>query len=117
METIIYYKNRDVLETSRKEDGSRSDRRNTVWPRTCNVLAPPERAPRRHSRRKRPPGKRLDGRKGPLSTIINLRLLNLPGTLLDRYIDRLESHTGLKASSWMLARRALELFLETHEAS
>jgi hypothetical protein len=36
---------------------------------------------------------------------------------LDRYIDRLESHTGLKAHRGMIARRALELFLETHEAS
>ena len=35
---------------------------------------------------------------------------------LDRYIDRLETHTGLKAHRGMIARRALELFLETHEA-
>jgi hypothetical protein len=33
------------------------------------------------------------------------------------YIDQLESHTGLKAHRGMIARRALELFLETHEAS
>ena len=32
---------------------------------------------------------------------------------LDRYIDRLESQTGLKANRGMIARRALELFLET----
>jgi hypothetical protein len=34
---------------------------------------------------------------------------------LDRYIDRLASQTGLKAHRGMIARRALELFLETHE--
>lgn len=64
-----------------------------------------------------PPRKKAGRPKGPPSTIINLRL---PLTLLarlDRYIDRLESHTGLKAHRGMLARRALELFLETHEAS
>jgi hypothetical protein len=32
---------------------------------------------------------------------------------LDRYIDRLESQTGLKANRGMIARRALELFLAT----
>ena len=32
---------------------------------------------------------------------------------LDRYIDRLEVQTGLKANRGMIARRALELFLET----
>jgi hypothetical protein len=34
---------------------------------------------------------------------------------LDRYIDRLEIQTGLKANRGMMARRALELFLETHK--
>ena len=34
---------------------------------------------------------------------------------LDRYIASLEAHTGLKAHRGMIARRALELFLETHE--
>src|SRR4029453_4298618 len=32
---------------------------------------------------------------------------------LDRYIDQLEVQTGLKANRGMIARRALELFLET----
>jgi hypothetical protein len=36
---------------------------------------------------------------------------------LDRSIDRLEIQTGLKAHRGMIARRALELFLEAHEAS
>jgi len=35
---------------------------------------------------------------------------------LDRSIDRLETQTGLKAHRGMIARRALERFLETHEA-
>ena len=37
-------------------------------------------------------------------------------TRLDRYIDHLEAHTGLKAHRGMIACRALELFLETHDA-
>lgn len=52
--------------------------------------------------------------KGVPSTIVNLRI---PGDLLaelDRYIDRLEVQTGLKAHRAMIARRALALFLETH---
>jgi hypothetical protein len=35
---------------------------------------------------------------------------------LDRYIDRLETQTGLQANRGMITRRALELFLETHKA-
>jgi len=51
--------------------------------------------------------------KGPPSTIINLRIpLDLLDQL-DRYLDHLEVHTGLKANRGMIARRALELFLET----
>jgi hypothetical protein len=49
--------------------------------------------------------------KGEPSTIVNVRL---PLTLLarlDRYLDRLEWQTGLKANRGMIARRALELFL------
>jgi hypothetical protein len=33
---------------------------------------------------------------------------------LDRYLDRLERQTGLKANRGMIARRALELFLVSH---
>jgi hypothetical protein len=52
--------------------------------------------------------------KGPPSTIINLRIpLDLLAQL-DRYLDYLEVHTGLKANRGMIARRALALFLETH---
>ena len=54
--------------------------------------------------------------KGEPSTIVNVRL---PLTLvaeLDRYLDRLEGQTGLKANRGMIARRALELFLASHAA-
>jgi hypothetical protein len=64
-----------------------------------------------------PPRKKAGRPKGPPSTIINLRFPLALLARLDRYIDRLESHTGLKAHRGMIARRALELFLETHEAS
>jgi len=64
-----------------------------------------------------PPRKKAGRPKGPPSTIINLRLPLALLARLDRYIDRLESQTGLKAHRGMIARRALELFLETHEAS
>jgi hypothetical protein len=55
--------------------------------------------------------------KGEPSTIVNVRL---PLTLvaeLDRYLDRLEGQTGLKANRGMIARRALELFLASHAAT
>ena len=51
------------------------------------------------------------------STIVNIRL---PLTLvaeLDRYLDRLERQTGLKANRGMIARRALELFLASHSSA
>jgi hypothetical protein len=51
--------------------------------------------------------------KGLPSTIINLRIPIDLLAQLDRYIDRLEVQTGLKANRGMIARRALELFLET----
>ena len=54
--------------------------------------------------------------KGEPSTIVNVRL---PLTLvaeLDRYLDRLERQTGLKANRGMIARRALALFLASHGA-
>jgi len=51
--------------------------------------------------------------KGPPSTIVNLRIPLALLAQLDRYIDQLEVQTGLKANRGMIARRALELFLET----
>jgi hypothetical protein len=65
------------------------------------------------------PRKKAGRPKGPPSTVINLRLPVLPVALvtrLDRYIDHLEAHIGLKAHRGMIACRALELFLETHDA-
>ena len=61
------------------------------------------------------PRKKAGRPPGPPSTIINLRLPVALVARLDRYIDYLEVHTGLKAHRGMIARRALELFLETHE--
>ena len=55
--------------------------------------------------------------KGAPSTIVNIRL---PLTLvaeLDRYLDRLEGQTGLKANRGMIARRALALFLASHASA
>ena len=61
----------------------------------------------------KPPQKKAGRPKGAPSTIVNLRIpLDLLAQL-DRYIDQLESQTGLKANRAMIARRALELFLET----
>ena len=54
--------------------------------------------------------------QGEPSTIVNVRL---PLTLvaeLDRYLDRLEGQTGLKANRGMITRRALTLFLASHAA-
>ncbi len=60
------------------------------------------------------PPKTVGRPPGAPSTIINLRIpLDLLDRL-DRYLDQLEGHTGLKANRGMIARRALELFLETH---
>jgi hypothetical protein len=48
------------------------------------------------------------------STIVNLRIPVDLLAELDRYIDRLEVQTGLKANRGMIARRAFALFLATH---
>jgi hypothetical protein len=61
------------------------------------------------------PRKKAGRPPGPPSTIINLRLPVELLARLDRYIDRLETVPGLKAHRGMIARRALELFLETHD--
>jgi len=54
--------------------------------------------PRHHVTRNLLRGKKLDGRKGPPSTIVNLRLPVELVARLDRYIDRLETQTGLAAA-------------------
>jgi hypothetical protein len=59
--------------------------------------------------------KRPAGRpKGEPSTMVNVRLPLSLVAQLDRYLDRLERQTGLKANRGMIARRALELFLASH---
>jgi len=60
------------------------------------------------------PQKKAGRPKGTPSTIVNLRIPVALLAQLDRYIDRLEVQTGRKANRGMIARRALELFLETH---
>jgi hypothetical protein len=55
--------------------------------------------------------------KGEPSTIVNVRLSLTLVAELDRYLDRLEWQTGLKANRGMIARRALELFLASHAAA
>ena len=52
--------------------------------------------------------------KGAPSTIVNVRLPLALVAQLDRYLDRLEWRTGLKANRGMIMRRALEMFLTTH---
>ena len=52
---------------------------------------------------------------GPPSTIVNLRISLDVLDRLDRYIVHLEEQTGLRANRGMIARRALEVFLKTHE--
>jgi len=49
------------------------------------------------------------------STIVNIRLPLSLVAQLDHYLDRLEEQTGLKANRGMITRRALELFLATHQ--
>jgi hypothetical protein len=68
---------------------------------------------KRVSGTKATPAKSVGRPSGPPSTIVNLRVsLDLLGRL-DRYIAHLEEQTGLRANRGMIARRALEVFLET----
>ena len=55
--------------------------------------------------------------KSAPSTIVNVRLPLTLVAALDRYLDRLEQQTGLKANRSMIARRAVELFLASHAAA
>jgi hypothetical protein len=59
------------------------------------------------------PQKKAGRPRGAPSTIVNLRIPVDLLAELDRYIDRLEGQTGLKANRAMIVRRALALFLET----
>jgi|SRR5215475_5317510 len=64
-----------------------------------------------------PPAKKSVGRpKGEASTIVNVRLPLTLVAQLDRYLDRLETQTGLKANRGMIIRRAVALFLASRVA-
>jgi hypothetical protein len=54
--------------------------------------------------------------RGVPSTMVNGRFPLTLVARLDRYLARLEMQTGRKVDRGMITRRALELFLETHEA-
>jgi hypothetical protein len=57
--------------------------------------------------------KRKVGRpKGEESTIINVRVPHTLLDRLDRYVDKLESDTGLSANRGTIMRNALKVFLE-----
>ena len=78
----------------------------------CGVAVPAQEGPRAQDA---PAPKRRVGRPpGEASTIVNVRLPLSLVARLDRYLERLEGQTGLKANRAMIARRALALFLETH---
>jgi hypothetical protein len=84
------------------------------------MAAPPRRSRTARAEAASPPEEQTPRKKagrppGPPSTIVNLRLPLALLARLDRYIDRLELQTGLKAHRGMITRRALELFLETHD--
>ena len=84
-------------------------------------MAEPRRTRTAKATRKRPsgtkatPAKTVGRPKAPPSTIINLRISLDLLDRLDRYIVHLEEQTGLRAHRGMIAQRALEVFLETHE--
>jgi hypothetical protein len=61
------------------------------------------------------PQRRVGRPPGEASTIVNIRLPLSLVARLDDYLDRLEGQTGLKANRGMIARRALEIFLATHQ--
>ena len=84
------------------------------------MLAEPRRSPKTKASTSppQPPESAIRKRggrpKGPPSTILNLRIPLDLLERLDRYLDHLEVQTGLKANRGMIARRAIDLFLETH---
>jgi hypothetical protein len=83
-------------------------------PTTPRHTRPAQAGSGQQSRSDYTPRKQAGRPKGAPSTIVNLRIPVDLLAQLDRYIDRLEVQTGLKANRGMIARRALELFLETH---
>ena len=70
---------------------------------------------KRLSGKKATPAKSVGRPPGLPSTIVNLRISLDVLDRLDRYIVHVEEQTGLRANRGMIARRALEDFLKTHE--
>ena len=61
------------------------------------------------------PPRRVGRPKGKASLVVNVRIpLDLLARI-DRYLDYLETTTGMKANRGMIANRALVEFLERHE--
>jgi hypothetical protein len=80
----------------------------TTAPRQAGDRMPPRQA----NAPKQPVGRP----RGAPSTIVNVRLPLALLARLDRYRDRLEVQTGRQANRGMIARRALERFMETPES-
>ena len=60
--------------------------------------------------------KRAVGRpKGEASTVTNIRLPVALVHRLDRYLDKLETETGLRTNRAGIIRHALKVFLESKE--
>jgi hypothetical protein len=56
--------------------------------------------------------RRVGRPKGEDSTVVNLRLPVSLLQRLDRYLDKLETETGLHTNRGMILRHALKVFLE-----
>jgi hypothetical protein len=56
--------------------------------------------------------RRVGRPKGEDSTVVNLRLSVSLLQRLDRYLDKLETETGLHPNRGMVLRHALKVFLE-----
>ena len=112
--SIIYYKNRMNCRHHARKTA-------LVWQEEHGMATHPRRSRTARAGPKTPqpeettPRKKAGRPSGPPSTILHLRIPVALVARLDRYIDYLEVHTGLKAHRGMIARRALELFLDTHE--
>jgi hypothetical protein len=60
--------------------------------------------------------KRLVGRpKGEPATVVNVRIPVSLVERLDRYLDKLETETGLATNRGALIRHAVKVFLESKE--
>jgi hypothetical protein len=51
--------------------------------------------------------------KGEVATVVNVRIPVALVDRLDRYLDKLETETGLAANRGAIIRHALKVFLET----